>query len=187
MKYPRLAPCVRVQAGLISKYFFNLQLWPLIFLQPLDQNQSLVLHLKDLFHICLEPKAQGFWMTFNLCNCGSKYPYFNRAYIVSGGFGCPYLYILIVSTSLYLTTFLYIVPIARLSFKIYEILLRCANMPLFFNKAHKIDAEWTFFLLGGPYHQSLHSWTEMGPFQMHLILREQMLPLPFYYQSQNHL
>ena len=77
----------------LADIFSELQIWPLVSLQPLDQNQCLVLHLKDLFHICLEPKAQAFWMTFNLCNCGSKYPYFNRAYVVSGGFGCPYLYI----------------------------------------------------------------------------------------------
>ena len=79
----------------LADIFFKLQLWPLVFLQPLDQNQSLVPHLKDLFHICLEPKAQGFWMTFNLFNCGSKYPYFNRAYVVSSGFGCLYLYIIV--------------------------------------------------------------------------------------------
>ena len=33
-------------------------------------------------------------MTFNLCNLGSKYPYFNMAYVVSNGFGCPYLHLL---------------------------------------------------------------------------------------------
>ena len=32
---------------------------PLIFLPSLDQNQCLVPHLKDLFHICLELKNQG--------------------------------------------------------------------------------------------------------------------------------
>ena len=32
-------------------------------------------------------------MTFNVHNCGSKYPYFNRAYVVSSGFGCLYLYL----------------------------------------------------------------------------------------------
>ena len=42
---------------------------------PLDQNQCLVLHLKDLFHICLETKIYGFWMTFKVCNDGSKCPY----------------------------------------------------------------------------------------------------------------
>ena len=31
-------------------------------------------------------------MTFNVCNLGSKYPYFNRDYIVSSGFGCTHLY-----------------------------------------------------------------------------------------------
>ena len=72
--------------------FSELQLWPLVSLQPLNQNQCLVFHLKDLIHICLETKAQGFSMTFNVCNLGSKYPYFNRAYVVSSGFGCRYLY-----------------------------------------------------------------------------------------------
>ena len=30
----------------------------MIFLQPLDQNQYVVLHLKDLIYICLEPEDQ---------------------------------------------------------------------------------------------------------------------------------
>ena len=38
--------------------------------------------MKDLFHICLETKRQGFWMTFKVSNLGSKQPYFNRAYLV---------------------------------------------------------------------------------------------------------
>ena len=58
-----------------SRFFIHLQIWPLISLQPLDQNQCLVPHLKDLFHICLETKVQGFWMTFKVCNHGSKYLY----------------------------------------------------------------------------------------------------------------
>ena len=72
---------------------FDLQLWFLISLQPLDKNQCLVPHLKDLFHICLGDKAQGFWKTFNMFNLGSKYPYFNRAYVVSGGFSWTHLYV----------------------------------------------------------------------------------------------
>ena len=63
------------EPGQSADIFSKLQLWPLVFLQPLDQNQSLVLHLKDLFHICLETKVQGFWMNFNVCNHGSKYFY----------------------------------------------------------------------------------------------------------------
>ena len=55
--------------------FFNLQIWPLISSQSLDQKQCLVLHLKNLFHICLVIKDQGFWMTFKVCNHGSKYSY----------------------------------------------------------------------------------------------------------------
>ena len=43
--------------------------------------------------ICLGIKAQSFWKTFNICNLGSKYPYFNRAYVVSGGFEWTHLYI----------------------------------------------------------------------------------------------
>ena len=31
-------------------------------------------------------------MTFRVCNFGSKYPYFNRAYLVSSDFGCMHLY-----------------------------------------------------------------------------------------------
>ena len=33
-------------------------------LQPLDQNQCLVPHLKNLHYICFEPEAQGHGMTF---------------------------------------------------------------------------------------------------------------------------
>ena len=33
-------------------------------------------------------------MTFNVCNLGSKYPYFNKDYIVSSGFGCTHLYVI---------------------------------------------------------------------------------------------
>ena len=95
----------------MADIFSKLQLWPLVSLQTLDQNQWLVPHLKDLFHIsletkaqgfwitlncliCLGTKAQGFWMTFNVCNLDSNYPYFNRAYVVSSSFGCTHLYIL---------------------------------------------------------------------------------------------
>ena len=70
------------ELGWSADIFLNLQLWLLISLQPLDQNQCLVLHLKDLLHICLEAKAQGFWVTFKVLNLGSKQPYFNSAYVV---------------------------------------------------------------------------------------------------------
>ena len=59
----------------LADIFFNLQLKPLISLQPLDQNQCLVPHLKYLSNISLEIKAQGFWITFKVVNHGSKYPY----------------------------------------------------------------------------------------------------------------
>ena len=61
--------------GWLADIFFDLQLQPLISLQPLDQIQCLVPHLKDLLCICLELKAQGIWMTFKVCNLGSNYPY----------------------------------------------------------------------------------------------------------------
>ena len=64
-----------LEPGWSADVSFDLHLWPLISLQPLDQNQCLVSHLKDLFHIYLEIKVQGFWMTFKVCNYGSKYPY----------------------------------------------------------------------------------------------------------------
>ena len=83
---------MRSRSAALADIFFFLQLWPLVSLQPLDQNQCLVPHLKDLLCICLEIEAQGFWMSFKVCNLGSKYPYFNRAYLVSSGFGCPHLY-----------------------------------------------------------------------------------------------
>ena len=50
--------------------FFRLPTLTLISLQPLDQGQFSVPHLKDLFHICLEIKAQGFQMTFKVFNHG---------------------------------------------------------------------------------------------------------------------
>ena len=50
----------------LADIFSELQLWPLVSLQPLDQNQCLVLHLKDLLRICLGIKAQSFWKTFAL-------------------------------------------------------------------------------------------------------------------------
>ena len=38
--------------------------------------------MKDLFHICLETKGQGFRMTFKVCNLGSKRPHLHRAYVL---------------------------------------------------------------------------------------------------------
>ena len=40
-------------------FFWNLQIWPQIFWQPLDLQECTVPHLKDLILICLEPEAQG--------------------------------------------------------------------------------------------------------------------------------
>ena len=57
--------------GCTQRLFFNLQLWPIMFLQPLDQNKCLVPHLKDLLHISLEPEAEGHGMTFKVYNLGT--------------------------------------------------------------------------------------------------------------------
>ena len=50
------------------------EVWVPTILLPLDQNECLVPHLKDLIHICLEPEAQRRGMTFKAIFLGSKYP-----------------------------------------------------------------------------------------------------------------
>ena len=64
------------EVGRVGNFLCDLQLWPQIFLQPLDLQECTVPHLKDLIHICLELEAQGCGMTFNRFYVGSKYPYF---------------------------------------------------------------------------------------------------------------
>ena len=71
------------EPGWSADFFFDLQLWPLISLQPLGQNQCLVPQMRDLLHISLEAKNQGFWMTFRVCNLGSKQPHLYSVYVVS--------------------------------------------------------------------------------------------------------
>ena len=63
-------------ARLIWQIFFDLQLWPLIFLQPLDLQGCTVPHLKDMIHICSETESQGHGITFNKIYLHSNYPYF---------------------------------------------------------------------------------------------------------------
>ena len=46
--------------------FFDRELWGTTILKPLDQNECLVSHLKDLFCICLEPEIQGRGSLLNL-------------------------------------------------------------------------------------------------------------------------
>ena len=58
------------------QFLIDLQLWPLIFLQPLDLQERTVPHLKDLIHICLENESQGHGMTSNMIYDRSKYPHF---------------------------------------------------------------------------------------------------------------
>ena len=41
-------------------------------------------YMKDLFQICWQTKGQGFLMTFKVFNLGSKWPYFNSAYVIGG-------------------------------------------------------------------------------------------------------
>ena len=63
-------------ASWTGRFFINLQLWPLIFLQPLDLQGRTVPCLKDLNNICLENGSQGLAMTFNMIYLCLKYPYF---------------------------------------------------------------------------------------------------------------
>ena len=51
------------------------ELWRLVTLQSFNLQGSIVPHLKDLIHICLEPEAHDCGMTFYMCYVGSKYPY----------------------------------------------------------------------------------------------------------------
>ena len=50
------------------------EVWVPTILLPLDQNECLVPHLKDLFHICLELEGQGRSMIFKTFYAKSKYP-----------------------------------------------------------------------------------------------------------------
>ena len=68
--------CIEFEMGRVGSFLCDLQLWPQIFLQPLDLQECTVNHCKDLIHISLEPEAQGCSMTFNRFYIGSKYPYF---------------------------------------------------------------------------------------------------------------
>ena len=55
----------------INKVNMN-QFWAPTVLMPMDQNEHLVPHLKDLFHIYLEPEAQRHSCASNLCFAISK-------------------------------------------------------------------------------------------------------------------
>ena len=56
------------------QFLIDLQLWPLIFFQPLDQQECTVPYLKDLINIYLQNESQGHDMTFNMIYLHSKYP-----------------------------------------------------------------------------------------------------------------
>ena len=66
----------RVRDRLRWKFLTDLQLWPLIFLQPLHLQEQTVPHLKNLINICFEIECQGHEMTFNLIYVRSNYPHF---------------------------------------------------------------------------------------------------------------
>ena len=55
-------------------FFYYLQLWPLIFLQSPDLQESKLPHIKDLIHTFLEPEIQGVWHDFQLYIQGVKVP-----------------------------------------------------------------------------------------------------------------
>ena len=77
----RLEP-MRPGLAELADVFFKLQLWPTISLQPLNQIQYSVPHLKDLFHIHLETKVQGCWMTFKVFNLCSNWLHLHRIYVL---------------------------------------------------------------------------------------------------------
>ena len=64
------------QIWLSWQFLIDLQLWPLIFLQPLNLQGCTVFCLKDLILIYLENESQGHSMTLNMGYLCSKYPYF---------------------------------------------------------------------------------------------------------------
>ena len=68
--------CLAYDVRHILQFLINLQLWPLIFLQPLNLQGCTIPHLKDLIDIYLENESQGHSMTFNMVYLCSKYPYF---------------------------------------------------------------------------------------------------------------
>ena len=49
--------CIGFELGRVGNFLCDLQLWPQIFLQPLDLKECTVPHLKDLIHTYLEPEA----------------------------------------------------------------------------------------------------------------------------------
>ena len=55
-----------LESGRVDDFSFELQLRPLIFLQPLNLQECTVPHLKDLLHTCLEPDTQGTIITFRV-------------------------------------------------------------------------------------------------------------------------
>jgi len=70
-------PQARQSRICLSRQFsIDLQLWPLIFLQPLDLQERTVPHLKVLTNICLENECQVHGSTLNVIYVCSKYPYF---------------------------------------------------------------------------------------------------------------
>ena len=50
---------IGVESVRLGNFFFDHQLWTLMFLQPVNLKEPTVPHLKYLVHICLELKSQG--------------------------------------------------------------------------------------------------------------------------------
>ena len=57
-----------------TQILFDPQIQASTVLQPIDQNEHLVPHLKDLFQICLEPEGEGRSMILKPFYVKSKYP-----------------------------------------------------------------------------------------------------------------
>ena len=57
-------------------FFFDRELWGTTVLQPLDIQGYILLYLKVLTYICLEPEAQGRLRTIKVLYLALKRPYF---------------------------------------------------------------------------------------------------------------
>ena len=82
-----------VQTGQIGRYFFwSPTLTSGIFAAPWPKSIFSTTFERSTSYL-FRDQSPKLLNDFNISNLGSKYPYFNRAYVVSGGFGCPHLYI----------------------------------------------------------------------------------------------
>ena len=77
-------------------FSWDLQLWKLVTLRPFDRKTSKFQPIKDLNRLKKYFKYQEASSILKVGFTLSKYPYFNRAYVVCSGFGCLSLYVVTV-------------------------------------------------------------------------------------------